>query len=150
MVIHINKPKISLYIASFYFFILIILFILWTQISLLISKIILFIILVTISYHIIWIFNTRYIINNGILEIHSLYGIKRIKLSKIKHIEKVEVPSFLKFVGSSFYTGYYNIKDVGRCFLAITNFYDSILIKDDNNYIITPRNPDAFMKLLKK
>ena len=148
--IHENKPKISAYIASFYFFIAIVLFLLWIQTTLVLVKILLFILLVTLIYHIIWIFNTKYIVDNYVLEIHSLYGIKRVRLSKIKKVEKTEIPIILRFIGSSFFTGYYNVKNLGKCFLAITNFYDSILISNDKKFLITPRNPDSFIKLLKK
>ena len=36
---------------------------------------------------------------------------------------------------------------LGRVFMAVTNFSDGVLIEtEDGRYIITPRNPDEFIK----
>jgi hypothetical protein len=47
--------------------------------------------------------------------------------------------------------GYYYFPNVGRAFVAITNFKDGVLIRTQHgNYLITPKNPENFIESIIK
>ena len=54
-------------------------------------------------------------------------------------------------VGASFYSGRFYIAGAGWTKTIMTNLVDGVLITDKNgkHYLITPSNPDKFVKLLK-
>ncbi|NIN53201.1 MAG: hypothetical protein GTO23_08620 [Nitrososphaeria archaeon] len=93
---------------------------------------------------------TRYILTDGEILIETsilIGGSKSIPLMNVKSVEKTLMPFGIRLFGASFHGGYYHIPSLGKAFLAITNFKDSLLIRTDHdNYIITPRKPLDFKK----
>ncbi|MCZ2809243.1 MAG: PH domain-containing protein, partial [Candidatus Bathyarchaeota archaeon] len=76
-------------------------------------------------------------------------GGKRISLKTIKSLEQTLIPFGFRIFGASFHGGYYQIPNLGRAFLAITNFHDGLLIKtQDGNYIITPKDSMDFKEAI--
>lgn len=87
---------------------------------------------------------TRYILTDKELVIKTsklIGGSKTIPLKTIDSVEATPIPFGIRLFGASFLGGYYQVPDLGRTFLAITNFHDGLLIRSRNgNYIITPKN----------
>ena len=76
-------------------------------------------------------------------------GNKTIALKDVESIEETLIPFGIRLFGASFHGGYYQVPNLGRAFLAITNFHDGLLIKTKKgNYIITPRNPVEFKEAI--
>lgn len=103
-----------------------------------------------LSFH-----QTKYIVTDEDLVIKTTRLIaltkeKRISITKIKSIERTLIPWGLRLFGASFYGGYHYIPGLGRAFIVTTNFNDGVLVKTEKgNYIITPRDPDEFIRVAK-
>ena len=99
------------------------------------------------------LYGTRYVVSDGKLIIHVsrfVGGSKTVDLSAVRSVKRTLIPFGLRLFGASFHGGYYHVPGLGRTFMAITNFSDGVLIETkDGNYIITPRNPDEFVSVLK-
>lgn len=104
-------------------------------------------ILVLVTYG---LYNTKYIIQNGFLYSWSPFAVIRLKLATIKKIERTIVPFHIR-VGASLYSGMFYIPGLGWTKSIITNLTDGVIITTKNNkhYLITPSNPDRFIKSLK-
>ena len=93
---------------------------------------------------------TAYVVSDGRLLIRVsriVSGPKVVELSKIRSVRRVLIPFGIRLFGASFHGGYYYVPGLGRAFMAITNFSDGVLIEtEDGRYIITPSNPDEFIK----
>ena len=100
------------------------------------------------------LYTTRYVLTDYQLELRTtklIGGNKIILLDSIESIEKTLIPFGIRLFGASFHGGYYKIPNIGRAFLAITNYNDGLLIKTKKgNYIITPKDPLAFKKIIEK
>ena len=96
-------------------------------------------------------YGTKYVIHDGILYSWSPFAIIKVKLNNIKKIERTMVPFHIR-VGASLYCGRFYIPGLGWTKAIITNLSDGVIIttKDNKRYLITPSNPDRFVKLLKK
>lgn len=105
----------------------------------------LLILIITISFY-----STKYKIKDGLLYSWSPFMIIKIKIKDIKKVEKTMVPLHLR-VGASLYSGSFYVPSLGWVNSIITNLRDAILIttKKGKYYMITPSNPEKFMKLLK-
>jgi hypothetical protein len=76
-------------------------------------------------------------------------GTKRIPLETIESAERTLIPFGIRLFGATGYGGYYYFPNVGRAFMAITNFKDGVLIKTkQGNYLITPKNPENFIETI--
>lgn len=103
-----------------------------------------------ILYLIVSIYRTRYILAGDGLLIKApilVGGSKKIRFEEIREIWRTLVPFGLRLFGASFYGGYYHVPSLGRTFMLITNYSDGVLIRTDRlNYLITPSNPDMFIR----
>jgi len=97
------------------------------------------------------LYKTTYVIQNGVLSSWSLFATIKLKLKDIKKVERTLIPFYFR-VGASLYSGIFYIPNVGWTRTIMTNLSDGILIttNDKKHYMITPSNPEKFMKLLKK
>ena len=99
------------------------------------------------------LYTTKYILSDQEIIIKTsrlIGGTKRITLRNIESVEKTLIPFGIRLFGASFHGGYYQIPNLGRAFMAITNYNDGLLIKTKNeNFIITPKNPDDFKEAIK-
>lgn len=78
-------------------------------------------------------------------------GTKTIALKDVESVKETLIPFGIRLFGASFHGGYYKIPNLGRAFLAITNFNDGLLIKTKKgNYIITPKEPAEFKEAIEK
>jgi hypothetical protein len=76
-------------------------------------------------------------------------GTKRIPSEMIESAERTLIPFGIRLFGATGYGGYYYFPNVGRAFMAITNFKDGVLIKTkQGNYLITPKNPENFIETI--
>ena len=157
----INKPRISKWIGRMYLLITIMIAVLFVSIALgtdifsvmyagiLFTVIMLaaLILLCVVTYS---LYKTSYKIKEGYLHSWSPFAVINLKLGDIKKIERTRVPLYLR-VGASFYSGQFYISGVGWTKAIITNLVDGVLITDKNkmHYLITPSNPDSFVKVLK-
>jgi hypothetical protein len=100
------------------------------------------------------LYATRYVLSDQNLAIRTsrlIGGSKEIPLSNVESVEKTLIPFGIRLFGASFHGGCYQIPNLGRAFVAITNFNDGLLIKTkDQNYIITPRNPEKFKETIER
>ena len=100
------------------------------------------------------LYATRYVLSDQELAIRTsrlIGGSKNIALSNVESVEKTLIPFGIRLFGASFHGGYYQIPNLGRAFVAITNFNDGLLIKTKNqNYIITPKNPEKFKETIER
>ena len=56
------------------------------------------------------------------------------------------MPFGIKLFGASFHEGYYQIPNLGRAFLAITNFHDGLLIRLSMEVILLRQEPLWILK----
>jgi hypothetical protein len=107
--------------------------------------VLLLILAVTISFY-----RTRYTIKDGFLYSWSPFMVIKVNIKDIKKVERTMVPMHFR-VGASLYSGYFYVPNLGWVGSIITNLRDAILIttKKGKYYMITPSNPERFMKLLK-
>jgi len=153
----INKPYKSRWIGGMYIIITVLiaifyLFLYYTKYGG--SQIVIgfFMLLVVFLFSAITIqfYRTTYRIKNGFLISKSAFMTINLKLKDIKKVEKIIMPFHFR-VGASFYSGIFYVPNLGWVKSVITNLRDAILIttRDEKFYMITPLNPNKFMKLLK-
>lgn len=96
------------------------------------------------------IYRTNYTLTQKELVIKAsilIGGAKRIPVETIESAERTLIPFGIRLFGASGYGGYYYFPNVGRTFMAITNFKDGVLIRTQRgNYLITPKNPETFIE----
>ena len=159
----INKPRISNWIGGTYIAITILILALFTfsiiEVSMtadllflrsffIILMVFVSLLMLTTTY---WFYSTKYVIDNGMLTSWSPFAIIKIKIKDITKLERILIPVHFR-VGASFYSGYFYVPGLGWTKSIITNLSDGVLIttKDKKHYLITPSNPDKFLKSLKK
>ena len=150
-----NKPRISNWIGGSYIGMAIFIALLFTFIAFLTGMLAIFLgigLLVTIVLCITayCFYRTVYVIEDGFLSSWSPFATIKLRISDIRSIERTRVPMYLR-VGASFYSGRFYIAGAGWTKTIMTNLVDGVLITDKNgkHYLITPSNPDKFVKLLK-
>ena len=98
------------------------------------------------------IYGTRYTLTRKELVIKAsilIGGTKRVPLETIESAQRTLIPFGIRLFGASGYGGYYYFPNVGRTFMAITNFKDGVLIRTQLGiYLITPKNPESFIESL--
>ena len=159
----VNKPEVSKNIAGFYIgttvFVSvlfgIVFYFIYTEAppdSLLATAILVPVIIlveIVMFLSIASIYRTRYVVTDNELIIKTsriIGGSKTIPLNTIQSTQRTLIPIGFRLFGASFHGGHYYIPSIGTAFVAITNYKDGILIKTtNNNYIITPNNPDNFI-----
>jgi hypothetical protein len=159
----INKPRISKWIGGMYTILTIFITILFFAIlfgtdirssplnlQIFFFDIMIFVLLF-IGFTTCSFYRTKYVIHDGVLHSWSPFAIINVKLRDIKKVERTMIPFHIR-VGASLYSGRFYIPGLGWTRAIITNLIDGILIttKDKKRYLITPYNPDRFVKLLKK
>lgn len=161
----INKPIVSKTIAAFYVSLavsitaLIMAFtylaILTGFIELVYASIILIPVAAILIRLLTSLYEVRYIITDKelVVRVTRLIRIskeeKRVPFTSITSIKRTLIPFGFRLFGASFYGGYFYIPGLGRAFMTITNFRDGVLIEaGKRNYIITPSNPDEFVRVL--
>lgn len=97
------------------------------------------------------LYKTKYVIQNGTLSSWSPFAIIKLKVKNIKKVERTLIPFHIR-VGASLYSGRFYVPNVGWAKTIMTNLSDGVLIttNDKKHYLITPSNPDKFVKLLKR
>jgi len=159
----INKPRISKWIGGMYAILMILISILFIVISfgtdirlsplysqLFFFGIIIFVLFI-MGFTTCSFYKTKYVLQDGILYSWSPFAIIKLKLKDIKKVERTMVPFHIR-VGASLYSGRFYIPSLGWTRAIITNLSDGVLIttKDKKHYLITPSDPDRFVKLLNK
>ena len=96
-------------------------------------------------------YNTKYVIRDGVLRSWSPFMTINLPLRSIRRVERTRVPYHIR-VGASGYCGFFYIPGVGWTRTIMTNLADGVIIyaKDGKKYLITPSDPDRFVKLLKR
>jgi hypothetical protein len=97
------------------------------------------------------LYKTRYVICNGRLSSRSIFASMDIGKKDIAAVELTRIPFMLRGYGAGLYSLRAFIPGVGWTRVIMTNLTDGVLIKTKGgaNYLITPSNPRAFVKLLK-
>ena len=157
----INKPRISKWIGGMYAILTILITILFLGIvfgtdirfesinsQFLFFGIMLFV-LFLMSFITFSFYKTKYVIQDGILYSQSPFAIIKLRLKDIKKVERTMIPIHIR-VGASLYSGRFYIPSLGWTKAIITNLSDGVLIttKDKKHYLITPSNPEKFIKKL--
>lgn len=158
----INKPLVSNWIGGMYISILAFLALLYLTVYLFtevneatiflksVFNAVMILVLLIILITTMGFYNTKYIIKDGFLYSWSPFMIIKVNIKDIKRVEKTMVPIHFR-IGASLYSGSFYVPNLGWVNSIITNLKDAILIttKKDKYYMITPSNPEKFMKLLK-
>lgn len=162
MIVTENRPRISGWIGGGY--LLLFAFIALLYITIVISTsilshvypVIIFTVVMTLAVVVLGIVaysfhKTLYVIKDGFLHSWSPFAVINLRLSDITKIEKTRIPFYFKGWGASLYSGFFYIPALGWAKVIMTNLTDGLLITDKNkrHYLITPLNPDAFVKSLK-
>ena len=159
----VNIPYKSRWIGGFYLIITAFIVILYSSIYLYSGlyteryffkagfNIIMFLVFLLMFVTTLGFYSTKYRIENGVLKSVSPFISIRLNLKDIKSVEKIVFPFNFR-VGSSFYSGYFYVPNKGWFRSIITNLRDTILImaKDGKLYMITPSNPERFIKILRR
>jgi hypothetical protein len=100
------------------------------------------------------LYTTKYVLTEHEIKLQTtrlIGGNKTISLKDVESVEETLIPFGVRLFGASFHGGYYEIPNLGKAFLAITNFNDGVLIKTKKgNYIITPKDPAEFKEAIEK
>jgi hypothetical protein len=151
----INRPRISNWIGGVYIILAVFFALLFACLAFLVGMRVLFLSIGVIMFAILGItaycfYRTTYSIEDGILYSWSPFVTIRLRTSEIKRIERTMVPIHLR-VGAGGYCGMFYIAGAGWTRSIISNLTDGVLItgKDGRHYLITPSNPDAFIKSLR-
>jgi len=155
------KSKMSKWIAGLYWGILIFLIVLFVIIPLIVPMPLLekgvfvatFVIVSIVIFYALWKgYTMRFVICNGRIEIYGVFWKSILKLSNIEDIKKVPIPFGYRLFGASLLGGIYYLPGVGKASVAMTNFVDGVLIttRQKQNYVITPENPQEFIKIVSK
>jgi hypothetical protein len=158
----INKPRISGWIGGMYAILMIFIAILYIVITfetnvrastLSLQALffgVVFFVLFIVGFTGISFYRTKYVINNGVLYSWSPFAVIKLKLDDIEKVERTIVPIHAR-VGASLYSGRFYVPSLGWTRSIITNLTDGVIIttKDNKHYLITPSNPDKFVKSLK-
>lgn len=98
------------------------------------------------------IYKMNYELNNDCLIIHGAFNKNILEIHAIEKIELSVIPFGIRLFGGSFVGGRYYLPGIGKAWVAMTNFKDGVLIKtrDDENYLITPSNPNQFIEDINK
>jgi hypothetical protein len=159
----INKPRISKWIGGIYAILTIFIAILYVVItfetnvrtSALGLQIfffgVMFFVLFIVGLTAISFYRTEYVIRDDVLYSWSPFAVIKLKLNDIKKVERAIVPIHFR-VGASLYSGRFYVPSLGWTKSIITNLTDGVIIttKDNKHYLITPSNPDKFVKSLEE
>ena len=159
-----NKPEVSGPLAWFYIVtatLLTILALLFVYLYLqrpifggLVGLVVVIVVEMIIISIVVSIYATRYTLTpNELILKASIFigGTKRISLDAIESAERTLIPFGIRLFGASGYGGYCYFPNIGRAFVVITNFRDGVLIRTKQGiYLITPRNPDLFIKSINR
>jgi hypothetical protein len=103
------------------------------------------------SMFVVWIttslYETKYTIELGVLRARSPFMRMEVRLKDVVKAERVMVPVHFR-VGASLYCGWFYVPNVGWVRSIITNLRDAVMItmKDGKRYLITPSEPERFVK----
>jgi len=157
----VNKPYISKWIGGMYIgatiFVLALFFGLcgffYINPPALTVKIVALATLFIIAMIMVWIttsfYDTEYTIEQGVLRSRSPFTKMKAKLKDIEKVERVLMPVHFR-VGASLYCGWFYVPNVGWVRAVITNLRDAVMIttRGGKRYLITPSQPEKFMKKL--
>jgi hypothetical protein len=109
--------------------------------------------LVLVSMFVVWItasfYETKYTIELGVLHARSPFMRMEVRLKDVVKAERVMVPAHFR-AGASLYCGWFYVPNVGWVRSIITNLRDAVMItaKDGKRYLITPSEPERFIRKL--
>jgi hypothetical protein len=105
------------------------------------------------SMFVVWIttsfYETKYTIELGVLRARSPFMRMEVRMKDVVKAERVMVPVHFR-VGASLYCGWFYVPNVGWVRSIITNLRDAVMItaKDGKRYLITPSEPERFIRKL--
>lgn len=145
------KSKVSNWIAGLYWSILIFLGIMFFAVPYF-SPMTFFVIFLIIGFTLFKAYRLYFIISNKSLIIGGLLKNHEILFSDINEVRKVPIPFGFRLFGASFLGGKYYFPGIGTAWVVMSNFDDGVLIstKRKKNYVITPRDPPHFIKIIKE
>jgi len=156
-----NRPRISKWIGGGYLLLTILLAVLYAAIALfsnvfsvLYAGIILTVVMtfavVLVGVTTYCFYNTVYEVKDGFIHSCSAFAVINLGIKDIAKIERTLIPFYFKGFGASLYSGYFYIPTVGWTKVIITNLTGGVLITDKKgkHYLITPSNPNKFIKLV--
>jgi hypothetical protein len=125
---YVNPPELTVKVATLVVLFLASMLVLW----------------VTISFY-----ETKYTIDRGVLRARSPFARIEVRLKDIVKAEQVLVPLHFR-VGASLYCGWFYVPNVGWVRSIITNLRDAVMVttKDGERYLITPSQPERFIRKL--
>jgi hypothetical protein len=156
-----NNPRISRWIGRSYIFLTVLMAVIFSTIALMTNlfrvpyagiffTLLMAFVLILLGGITYCFYKTVYVIEEGFLYSWSPFAVINLKLNDIRKIERTRVPLYFR-VGADLYSGRFYILGLGWTKVVMTNLTDGVLITDKRgkHYLITPSNPDRFVKLLK-
>ena len=97
-------------------------------------------------------YRMRFTVTKEHILIGGLFKKHIITLKNITSVEKTPIPSGFRLFGASYLGGWHYFPGIGKTWVAMGNFQDGVMIttKQGNRYLITPKKPLEFIKLVKK
>jgi len=94
-------------------------------------------------------YRMRFVIAKDEIIIKGIFRTSRIRKNEIKSVQKTPIPAGFRLFGASFLGGWYYLPGIGKAWVSMTNFSDGVLIatKQGKHFVITPVNPEKFIKL---
>jgi hypothetical protein len=156
----VNRPEVSRSLARFYVAMTVViaalgllfvyLYVQSRQIGAIIGLIVIVAVEIILVSLVASIYRTTYTLTQKELVIKAsilIGGTKRIPLETIESAERTLIPFGIRLFGASGYGGYWYFPNIGRAFVAITNFKDGVLLRTQHGiYLITPKNPESFIE----
>jgi hypothetical protein len=155
------KSRFSKWIAGMYWMILAFLIIMMLGIPLALPMtylvkglfILIFCSISIMFVYLIWKgYTMKFIISKKQITIYGLLRKIDINISDVENIQKIPIPFGFRVFGAEFLGGIYYFPGIGNASVTMSNFDDGVLIttKQKKNYVITPENPQDFIKILSK
>jgi hypothetical protein len=155
------KSRFSKWIAGMYWAILAFLIILMIGIPLTVTMTFvvksLFVLLFTsisiMFVYLIWKgYTMEFVVSKKQIIIYGLLRKISIDISNVETIKKIPIPFGFRLFGAQFLGGLFFFPGIGNASVTMSNFDDGVLIttKEKKNYVITPQNPQDFIKIILK
>lgn len=155
------ESRFSKWIAGMYWLVLAFLIIMMIGIPLIVTMtfevkslfVFLFLCTSIMFIYLIWKGHTmKFIISKNKIIIYGLLRRISIDISNVETIKKIPIPFGFRLFGAQFLGGAYFFPGIGNASVTMSNFDDGVLIttKQKKNYVITPQNPQDFIKSVLK
>lgn len=107
--------------------------------------------LLLVAFVVVRAYRMKFTVTETRIIINGIFRKNVIEKSDVQSIEKTPVPFGIRLFGASFLGGWYYLPGIGKAWMSIGNFEDGVMIttKGKKHYVITPKKPLDFIRLVK-